>query len=57
MGVVVAVVLFAVDGLGDVVGLAVTGDWLCGVAGIVISSAFVYSPSRRNVRRYFDEAP
>jgi len=48
-----AVTLFAIDGCGDVVSYLVTGDRLRSVAGVIISSAFVYSLSRRRVRRYF----
>jgi hypothetical protein len=48
-----AVVLFAIDASGDLVSLVVTGDWLRSAAGVVISSAFLYSLSRYPVRRYF----
>jgi hypothetical protein len=47
-----AVVLFAINGLGDVVNFAVTGDWLKSAVGAVICSAFLYSLNRSSVRRY-----
>jgi len=50
-----AVVLFAVDGTGDLVSLLVSGDWLRGASGAAISTAFLYSLSRHRVRRYFAE--
>jgi uncharacterized membrane protein (DUF2068 family) len=49
-----AVVLFAMNGSGDVVGLAMTGDWLRSASGVAISGAFLYSLCRRHVRRYFE---
>ncbi len=52
-----AVVLFAIDGAGDVVSLIVTGDWFRSATGVVISSAFLYSLSRYRVRRYFKQDP
>src|SRR5579863_7830571 len=48
-----AVVLFAINGAGDVVSLIVTGDWLRSASGVVISSAFLYSLGRGPVRGYF----
>ena len=48
-----AVVLFAINGAGDVVSLVVTGDWLRSVSGMVICSAFLYALSRSCVRSYF----
>lgn len=47
-----AVVLFAINGSGDVVSFAVTGDWLRSAAGVAICSAFLYSLIRYPVRRY-----
>ena len=47
-----AVVLFAINGTGDAVSLAVTGDWLRSAAGVAICSAFLYSLIRYPVRRY-----
>jgi len=48
-----AVVLFAIDGSGDVVSLIVTGDWLRSASGIVVSSCFLCFLSRSRVRRYY----
>jgi len=45
-----AVGLFAVNAGGDVVGALVTRDWLRAVAGVAVSSAFLYVLSRRRVR-------
>lgn len=50
---VFAVVLFAVNGCGDVVSLLVTGDWLRSASGVAISAGFLYLLSRSRVRRYF----
>lgn len=49
-----AVVLFAIDGSGDLVSLILTRDWVRGVSGVLISSAFLYSLGRSRVRQYFD---
>jgi hypothetical protein len=46
------VILFLVDAAGDVVSLAVTGDWLKGAAGVLISSAFLWALLQPPVRRY-----
>ena len=48
-----AVILFAINGSGDVVSFIVTGDWLRSASGVVISLAFLYSLYRGRVRRYF----
>lgn len=48
-----AVVLFGVDGLGDIVSFFATGDWVRSMAGAAISSAFVYSLVRQRVRVHF----
>jgi len=45
--------LFAVDICGNVVSLAMTGEWWKGVAGIAVSALFLYCLSRPAVRRYF----
>jgi hypothetical protein len=50
-----AVVLFTIDGAGDVVSLLVTGDWLKSASGMVICSAFLYALSRSRVRSYFQQ--
>lgn len=49
-----AMVLFAIDGAGDIVSLAVTGDWLRSAAGLVICSTFLCALSRRPVRQFFE---
>ena len=46
-------VLFTVNGAGDVVSFAVTGGWLRSASGVMICSAFLYCLSRCQVRRYF----
>jgi hypothetical protein len=51
-----AVVLFAVDGSGDIVSLIVTGDWFRSASGAVISAMFLYFLCRDAVRNYFKEA-
>ena len=45
-------VLFAVNGLGDVVNFVVTGDWLRSASGVVVSSVFMLALCGRRVRRY-----
>ncbi len=47
-----AVVLFLINGAGDVVSAIVTGDWLRSAAGVVLCSVFVWSLNRPPVRRY-----
>ena len=49
-----AVALFAVNAAGDVAGLLATGDWVRGVAGIVVGGAFLVCLLRRRVRRYLN---
>jgi len=51
-----AVVLFAVNGSGDVVGFALTHDWLHSASGVVVAAAFVFALTRPSVRRYFTKA-
>jgi len=48
-----AVVLFTVNGCGDVVGLVATRDWLRSGAGVAVAAAFVYALTRPRVRNYF----
>jgi len=48
-----AVALFGINAFGDMVSLAVTGDWWRGISGIAICCAFLYDLSRYPVRRYF----
>jgi hypothetical protein len=52
-----AVVLFAISGIGDAVSVMVTGDWLRSGSGIVICGVFLYSLSRSRVRAYFKQDP
>jgi len=47
------VVLFTVNGFGDLVSFPVTRDALRSASGVVISSAFLYALSRHHVRLYF----
>jgi uncharacterized membrane protein (DUF2068 family) len=49
-----AVVLFAIDGSGDVASFVANGGWLRSASGMVISSAFLYSLTRYPVRGYFE---
>ena len=51
-----ALVLFTVDGAGDLVSYFFTGDWLKSVVGLVVTSAFLYSLARPPVRRYFESS-
>jgi lysylphosphatidylglycerol synthetase-like protein (DUF2156 family) len=50
-----AVILFAIDGSGDVVSFFVTGDWLRSIVGAIITSVFLCFLCQRNVRYYFRE--
>ena len=49
-----AVVLFAINGCGDVVSWVVTGDWLKSASGVAIGCGFLYALSRTRVKRYFE---
>jgi hypothetical protein len=48
-----AVVLFTIDGCGDVVSFLMTGDALRSISGAVISAAFLWCLVGRRTRRYF----
>jgi hypothetical protein len=48
-----AVILFAINGAGDLVSFVATGDWLRSASGVVISSAFLWSLIGRRVRMWF----
>jgi len=48
-----AILLFAVDGLGDALSFFATGNVLKSSAGLLISGTFVYFLSRAPVRLYF----
>jgi hypothetical protein len=48
-----AVVLFGLNGIGDVVSFIVTGDWLRSASGVVIAFAFLWMLCRRHAQRYF----
>jgi hypothetical protein len=48
-----AVLLFAVNGFGDLASYFVTRDWLRSASGVVVCSAFLYALSRQRVRFYF----
>jgi hypothetical protein len=51
----IAVSVFAVNGLGDLVTLAVRGDVVRGGSGMVIASLFLFLLMRSRTRRYFLE--
>ncbi|HZD94239.1 MAG TPA: hypothetical protein VE133_08295 [Candidatus Sulfotelmatobacter sp.] len=48
-----AIVLFAVDGTGDVVSYFLVHDVLRTVTGVIVSSVFIYLLCRRDARAYF----
>jgi len=48
-----AIVLFTVNGCGDVVGLVATHDWLRSGSGVAVAVFFVYALTRPPVRSYF----
>lgn len=50
-----ALLLFAVNGSGDLVSFILTRDWLRTLSGAIIAAGFVYSLSRSSVRRYFEQ--
>ena len=50
-----AMILFAINGCGDVVSLYVTGDLVRSAAGVAVAAAFLYYLSRPAVRSYFKE--
>lgn len=50
-----ALLLFAVNGSGDLVSFILTRDWLRSLSGVMIAAGFVYSLSRSSVRRYFEQ--
>jgi uncharacterized membrane protein (DUF2068 family) len=50
-----AVLLFAVNGLGDVVSFFATGDVLRSMSGVAIAAAFLYALTRAPVRQYFSQ--
>jgi hypothetical protein len=51
-----AMVLFTINGCGDVVSFFATRDILRSGSGVVIASVFLYALSRGRVRRYFEQA-
>jgi hypothetical protein len=50
-----AVLLFAVNGMGDVAGFFVTGDALRSISGVVIATVFLCALTRASVRQYFSQ--
>jgi lysylphosphatidylglycerol synthetase-like protein (DUF2156 family) len=48
-----AVLLFVIDGCGDVVALFITGDLFKGAFGVAVSATFLYFLTRPRVRWYF----
>jgi hypothetical protein len=51
-----ALVLFIVDGAGDVAGYFLVHDALRAVTGVAVSSSFIYLLCRGDARRYFARA-
>jgi hypothetical protein len=51
-----AVILFAINGIGDLVSLVATGDWVRSASGVVISSAFLWTLCARRVRLHFERS-
>src|SRR5258708_7907556 len=51
-----AVILFAINGIGDLVSLVATGDWVRSASGIVVSSAFLSTLCARRVRLHFERS-
>jgi len=51
-----AIVLFAMNGCGDIVSFVATRDWLRSGSGIIVAAAFVVALTRPRVRRYFAKA-
>jgi len=49
-----AVVLFAVDGCGDLISFFITGELLKSASGVAICSVFLFALSRNKVRSYFN---
>ena len=52
-----AIVLFTVNGCGDIAGFLVTQDWLRSGSGVAVAAAFVIALTRLRVRRYFAKTP
>lgn len=50
-----ALLLFAVNGSGDLVSFIMARDWWRSLSGAVIAAGFVYSLSRSSVRQYFEQ--
>lgn len=48
-----AVLLFVINGVGDVVSFLATGDALRSISGVAIATAFLYALTRASVRQYF----
>jgi hypothetical protein len=48
-----AVILFSVNGCGDLVSFYLTGDALKSISGVAICSCFLYALSRQRIRLYF----
>ena len=49
-----AVVLFTIDGCGDLASTFITGEVLKGAFGVAISSVFLFALSRDRVKSYFN---
>ena len=50
-----AVVVFFINGIGDIVSFIVTGDWIRSASGVAISAAFLIVLGRKPVRRFARE--
>ena len=50
-----AIVLFTIDGCGDVVAFFATGDLLRSAFGLAVCTTFLYCLTRPRVRQYFEE--
>ena len=50
-----AVVVFFINGIGDIVSFIVTGDWIRSASGVAISAAFLIVLGRKPVRRFVRE--
>lgn len=51
----IAVAVFAVNGLGDLLTIVVQRDWVKGGSGVLIASVFLFLLMRSETRRYFLE--
>jgi len=52
-----SVLLFALNAIGDIVNLVVTGDWPRSVSGVIICATFLGLLTSHRVRSYFKREP